>query len=158
MEKSVFMTASEGGFSIMYTAFFRESIGHIIPWMTVAACVIICDLVVGIRKSLMMNEEVRFSSACRRTLGKMVSYFTFVIMVAVIDVAANGGGTIDKWACLAVCLIEFSSIMSNILKPKGIEINFAKLIAIVFGKKFDVEKKDIEEVFEKNNHEKGGNL
>ena len=152
------LSASESGLSIAYTAFFRESIGHIVPWMTVAACVIVCDLVVGIRKSLMMNEEVRFSTACRRTLGKMVSYFTFVIMVAVIDVAANGGGTIDKWACLAVCLIEFSSIMSNILKPKGIEINVAKLLAIVFGKKYGVEKKDIEEMFEKNNHQKGGNI
>ena len=74
----------------------------------------------------------------------------FVIMVAVIDVAAHGGGTIDKWACLAVCLIEFSSIMSNILKPKGYEINLAKLIAVVFGKKFDVVKKDIEEVIDIN--------
>ena len=117
--------------------------------MIVSAAVILCDLVVGIRKSLIMGEEVRFSSACRRTMGKMVSYFMFVIMVAVIDVAAHGGGIIDKWACLAVCLIEFSSIMSNILKPKGYDINIVKLIAVVFGKKFDIEKKDVEEIMAK---------
>lgn len=143
------MAATEGYYSVVLAGFFRESIGHIIPWMVVAACVILCDLVVGLRKSLMMGEEVRFSSACRRTIGKIVSYFTFVIMVAVIDVAANGGGEIDKWACLLVCLIEFASIMSNILKPKGYDVNFAKLIALVFGKKFVVEKKDLEDVFEK---------
>lgn len=148
MEKSV-ISASEGGYSVILAGFLQESIGHIIPWMIVTFFVIICDLVVGIRKSLILGEEVRFSSACRRTLGKCVSYFMFVIMVAVIDVAAHGGGTIDKWACLAVCLIEFSSIMSNILKPKGYDINLAKLIAVIFGKKFDVAKKDIEEVFEK---------
>lgn len=148
MEKSV-ISASEGGYSVILAGFLQESIGHIIPWMIVTFFVIVCDLVVGIRKSLIMGEEVRFSSACRRTLGKCVSYFMFVIMVAVIDVAAHGGGTIDKWACLAVCLIEFSSIMSNILKPKGYDINLAKLIAVIFGKKFDVAKKDIEEVFEK---------
>lgn len=144
-------TAAEGGYSALFAAFLNESIGHIIPWMVATFFVILCDLVVGIRKSLLVGEEVRFSSACRRTIGKMVSYFTFVIMVAVIDVAAHGGGVIDKWACLVVCLIEFSSIISNILKPKGYDINLIKLIAVVFGKKFDVVKKDIEDVFEKKN-------
>lgn len=149
MEKSIVHTVTEGSYSAILAAFLNESIGHMLPWMIVSFFVILCDLVVGIRKSLLMNEEVRFSSACRRTMGKMVSYFMFVIMVAVIDVAANGGGTIDKWACLSVCLIEFSSIMSNILKPKGYDINLIKVIAVVFGKKFDVAKKDIEEIIEK---------
>lgn len=148
MTKTVINNFSEGGFSVILAGFLQESIGHIIPWIIVAFVVILCDLVVGIRKSLMMGEEVRFSSACRRTLGKCVSYFMFVIMVAAIDVAAHGGGTIDKWACLAVCLIEFSSIMSNILKPKGYDVNFAKLIALIFGKKFEISKKEIEDVFE----------
>lgn len=150
MTKTALNNFSEGGYSVILAGFLQESIGHIIPWIIVAFAVILCDLVVGIRKSLMMGEEVRFSSACRRTLGKCVSYFMFVIMVAAIDVAAHGGGTIDKWACLAVCLIEFSSIMSNILKPKGYDVNFAKLIALVFGKKFEMSKKEIEDVFEKN--------
>lgn len=150
MEKSMVTTVTEGGYYTILAGFLNESIGHILPWMIVAAAVILCDLVVGIRKSLLMGEEVRFSSACRRTMGKMVSYFMFVIMVAVIDVAAHGGGVIDKWACLAVCLIEFSSIMSNILKPKGYNINLVKLIALVFGKKFEVDRKDIEEVLEEN--------
>lgn len=149
MTKTALNNFSEGGYSVILAGFLQESIGHIIPWIIVAFVVILCDLVVGIRKSLMMGEEVRFSSACRRTLGKCVSYFIFVIMVAAIDVAAHGGGTIDKWACLAVCLIEFSSIMSNILKPKGYDVNFAKLIALVFGKKFEMSKKEIEDVFEK---------
>lgn len=150
MEKSIMNTATEGGYSAILAAFLNESIGHILPWMIVSAAVILCDLVVGIRKSLLMGEEVRFSSACRRTMGKMVSYFMFVIMVAVIDVAAHGGGVIDKYACLAVCLIEFSSIMSNILRPKGYDINLIKLLAVLFGKKLDVAKKDIEEIIEKN--------
>lgn len=138
MEKSIALTATEGGYSIIFAAFLRESIGHIIPWITVAACVILCDLAVGIRKSLIMNEQVRFSSACRRTLGKMVSYFMFVIMVSVMDVAANGGGTIDKYACLLVCFIEGCSIINNILKPKGLSIDINKLFNAVVGKKFDI--------------------
>ena len=151
MQKSVMNTASEGWCTAILAGFLQESIGHIIPWLIVAFAVILCDLVVGIRKSLLMGEEVRFSSACRRTLGKCVSYFMFVIMVAVVDVAAHGGGTIDKWACLLVCLIEFASIMSNILRPKGYDLNMAKLIAVVFGKKFDVDKKEIEEIINQKN-------
>lgn len=149
MNKSLVGDLSEGSYSLVFATFLAESIGHIIPWLIVAFCVILCDLVVGLRKAIMMGEEVRFSSACRRTLGKCVSYFMFVITFAVIDVAAHGGGTIDKWACLSVCLIEFCSIMSNILKAMGYDVNFTKLVALVFGKKFDMSKKEIEEVFEK---------
>lgn len=130
--------AAEGGYSVIFASFLRESIGHIIPWLIVTACVILCDLVVGLRKSIMMGEEVRFSSACRRTLGKAVSYFMFVIMVAVIDVAANGGETIDKWACLLVCFIEGCSIINNILKPKGLSLDIKKLIELLIGKKLDI--------------------
>lgn len=143
MEKSLLATASDGVYSVMFASFLRESIGHIIPWLIVAACVILCDLVVGIRKSLLMNEEVRFSSACRRTLGKTVSYFMFVIMVAVIDVAAHGGETIDKYACLLVCFIEGCSIINNILKPKGLSIDLNKLFNAIVGKKFGVDVKDV---------------
>lgn len=149
MEKTALVSATENGYAVVLAGFFSESLAHLMPWMVVTCAVILCDLVVGIRKSLLMNEEVRFSSACRRTIGKAVSYFTFVVMVVVIDVAANGGGTIDKWACLLICLIEFSSILSNILKPKGYNINLAKLIGIVFGKKFGLPGEDIEDVFEK---------
>lgn len=149
IRKSLTEIATEGGYSVIFATFLQESIGHMIPWLVATFFVIVCDLVVGLRKSLLMGEEVRFSSACRRTMGKMLSYFMFVIMVAVIDVAAHGGGVIDKWACLAVCLVEFSSICSNILKPKGYNINLVKLIAVVFGHKFNVSKNDIEGIIEK---------
>lgn len=148
MDKSIVATATEGGYAVIFATFLQESIGHMIPWLIATFFVILCDLVVGLRKCLLMGEEVRFSSACRRTMGKMLSYFMFVIMVAVIDVAAHGGGVIDKYACLAVCLVEFSSICSNILKPKGYNINLIKLIAVVFGHKFDIAKQDIEEIIE----------
>lgn len=142
----MFASISDGSYSLIFATFLAESIGHIIPWLIVAACVILCDLVVGIRKSLLIGEEVRFSSACRRTLGKMCSYFMFVIMVAVIDVAAHGGETIDKYACLLVCFIEGCSIINNILKPKGISLDMNKLFSVVVKKKLDV---DIDGVIKK---------
>ena len=131
------------------SVFFTESIVHMLPWLAVSFAVIVCDLVVGIRKSLLMDEEVRFSSAIRRTMGKMLTYFSFCVMVAMIDVAAHGGGTIDKYACLLVCLVEGSSIVSNILKPKGFDINVIKMIALGISKVAKVDKKDIEDIIEK---------
>lgn len=150
MEKSMFASLSDGGYSLIFATFLAESIGHIIPWIIVAASVIVCDLVVGIRKSLMVGEQVRFSSACRRTLGKMCSYFMFVIMVAVIDVAANGGGTIDKYACLLVCFIEGCSIINNILKPKGLAIDLNKLFGTITQKKFGVNMEGVIKEEKKN--------
>lgn len=73
----------------------------------------------------------------------------FVIMVSVIDVAANGGGEIDKWACLLICFIEGCSIIGNILKPKGISFNLINAIAILCNKVFSVEKEDVKEILEK---------
>ena len=149
MEESLTLTATKGAYSVIFATFLQESIGHMIPWLVVTFCVILCDLVVGLRKCLLMGEEVRFSSACRKTLGKLVTYFMFVVMMVVIDVAAHGNGEIDKWACLLVCFIEFTSVISNILKPKGYNINLVKMIAVIFSKKFDVAKQDVEEIIEK---------
>lgn len=117
----------------------QESIGHMIPWLIVTGAVIVCDLIFGIRKSLIMEEEVRFSSAVRRTMGKMVTYFSFVVMVAMIDVAAGGDRQIDKWACLTVCFIEGVSIIGNLLRPKGYNVNVIKAVSLFFSKKLGVD-------------------
>lgn len=143
MDKTILSTTIEGSYYAIFATFLNESIGHMIPWLIATACVIICDLIAGIRKCLLMNETVRFSSACRRTLGKMVSYFMFVIMVAVIDVASHGGGIIDKYACLLVCFIEGCSIINNLLKPKGLSIDLNKLFNAIVGKKFGVNVENV---------------
>lgn len=153
MEESLTFTATKGAYSVIFATFLQESIGHMIPWLVVTFCVILCDLVVGVRKSLMLGEEVRFSSACRKTLGKLVTYFMFVVMMVVIDVAAHGNGEIDKWACLLVCFIEFTSVISNILKPKGININLIEVIAFSLSKKLNVKKEDIKDLIKEDKQE-----
>lgn len=142
-----------GGFASVAGAFVQESLGHMIPWLIATAAVILCDLICGIRKSIYMDEDVRFSKAIRRTLGKCVVYFSFVCMICMIDVASGGGKLIDKWACLLVCFIEGCSIISNILKPKGYNFNIIRALG-VFGKKvFDVEKEDMSEIITKDKKE-----
>lgn len=139
MEKNLVVNGVTGGFAAVASQFVQESIGHMIPWLMVSGAVILCDLVFGIRKSLLMDEDVRFSSACRRTMGKAVTYFAFVVMVAMIDVAAGGDRQIDKYACLLVCFIEGISILGNYLRPKGYNVNLIRAIGLFFKNKFDVE-------------------
>ncbi len=138
--------SATGGFAALATAFVAESLSHMVPWLIASAAVILCDLCFGIRKSMMMGEEVRVSRAVRRTMGKMVTYFSFVCMVCMVSVAAGSDYGIDKWACLLVCGIEFMSIISNILKPKGYSLNVKAIVAAVFGRALGGSKKEYEDV------------
>lgn len=155
MEDGNILTHSiSGGFGVIASNFVYESLNHMIPWFIVTAAVIVCDLICGIRKSALMGEKVRFSRAVRATMGKAVIYYSFVVMICMIDVAAGGGYGIDKWSCLLVCFIECCSICGNILRPKGIEINIVNAIAAVFGKRIGVSKEELNEIIEKEeNHE-----
>lgn len=113
----------QGSFAGIASAFIGQTLSHMIPWLMVTAAVILCDLAFGVRKSLIMGEEVRFSRAVRNTMGKMVTYFAFVCMVCMICVASGEQYGIDQWSCLLICFIEGCSIIGNILKPKGINFN-----------------------------------
>lgn len=142
-----------GGFSVIASGFIMESLEHMIPWLIVSFSVVVCDLAFGIRKSLLMKEEVRFSSAIRRTMGKMVTYFAFTCMVVMINIASGSKWNIDVYSCLLVCFIEFCSIISNILTPKGYSFNMLKVLGL-FGKKMlDVDKEEISEIITKDKEE-----
>lgn len=142
-----------GGFGAIASAFVVESLEHMIPWLIATCAVIVCDLACGIRCSLIMGEHVRFSRAVRLTMGKMVIYYAFVVMVCMVCVAAGGDTKIDVYACLLVCFIEGCSIFSNIMKPKGYDFNVIKAIGI-FGKKvLRVDKEDLDGIITKD----GGN-
>lgn len=153
MQNNIITQSIPGGFSVIASSFIAQSLEHMIPWLIVTFSVVVCDLAFGIRKSLLMGEEVRFSGAVRRTMGKMVTYFAFVCMVVMINIASGNKWNIDVYSCLLVCFIEFCSIISNILKPKGYSFNLLKALGL-FGKKvLDVEKEDMNEIITKDKEE-----
>ena len=131
--------------SAILTTFLADSVAHIVPWLLVCVAVIGCDLIFGLRKSVLMGETVRFSRACRNTLGKTLEYFAFVVMVCFVNTAAGGEYSIDKWACLMVCFIEGCSIIGNLLKPKGINLDLGKLLSAVGAKITGISKADLSE-------------
>lgn len=136
-------------FAVMVSTFMQESFAHMVPWFIVTCAVILCDLITGVRKSYIMGEPVRISSAARRTMGKCVTYFSFVVMVCMICVASGAQYGIDKWSCLLVCAIEGISIMGNILRPKGYDFNFIAIMSLVFKKIFGGNKEDYKDIIEK---------
>ena len=145
MKNNIITQSIPGGFSVIASSFIAQSLEHMIPWLIVTFSVVVCDLMFGIRKCLLLGEEFRFSSAVRRTMGKMVTYFAFVCMVVMINIASGNKWNIDVYSCLFVCFIEFCSIISNILKPKGYNFNLLKALGL-FGKKvLDVKKEVMSE-------------
>ena len=147
--KDVVIQTTTASFAVLAAAFIQNSIHHMIPWLIAAFAIVVCDLVSGIRKRLLMNEEVRFSKAVRDTLGKMVFYFSAVCMFSMVCVASGEQYHIDKWSCLFIYFVEFCSIVHNWLLPKGIDINFNKLMALIFSKKFGGERKEYEDIIQK---------
>lgn len=153
MKENIVTQSIPGGFAMIASSFIIQSLEHMTPWLIVSFSVIICDLAFGVRKSLLMNEEVRFSGAIRRTMGKMVTYFAFVCMVVMINIASGDKWNIDIYSCLFVCFIEFCSIISNILKPKGYDFNVLKALGIFCKKVFNVDKEDVSEIITKDKEE-----
>lgn len=140
--KDIYKTISEA-FGPVTCAFVIDSVQQMIPWLITMFFVILCDLVAGIRRSFLMGEEVRFSRAWRRSMGKTITYFSFVIMVVMINVSSGKSMDIDIYACLFVCLLEICSIISNFLKPKGYNINFAGVLKYLCGKFFNINGDDV---------------
>lgn len=147
-DRGIILGTIQGGFASVAMAFISESLSHMIPWLIVSMVVILTDLAFGVRKCLLMGEEVRFSRAVRETMGKMVTYFAFVCMVCMITVAAGIEFKFDIYSCLLVCFIELCSIISNILKPKGININIIGALRLFFKKVAHVD--DISEIIEED--------
>lgn len=153
-EKGIISGTIQGSFASVASAFVMESLQHMIPWLIVSFVVIITDLAFGVRKSLLMGETVRFSRAIRCTMGKMITYFAFVVMVCMISVATGHNWQIDVYACLFVCLIEGCSIIGNILKPKGIRIDMLGAARVFVKKAADVDDEDAKCILREDKEEK----
>lgn len=147
--KDIYKTASET-FGPIAGTFVIDSLKQMTPWLITMFFVVLCDLIAGIRRSMLMGEHVRFSRAWRRTMGKAVTYFSFVVMVVMINIASGNNMNIDIYACLFVCFLEICSIISNILKPKGYNFNFIGALGFLCKKAFKIDKEDIQSVITKD--------
>lgn len=123
------VTLTCGVFTTTTMAFLDDALNTMIPWILVMLGVVAADLIAGIRKSLKLGIHVSWSMAFRNTMGKMVTYTAWVMMVALIDAACGHQYRIAMWSCLFICLLEGGSIVSNIMKPYGVDITPKNILA-----------------------------
>lgn len=136
------------GFAAVFSGIFVEALEPLVNWLLVMTFIIIADLASGVRKHyLMKDEEIRLSKGVRDTMGKFVTYYSFVIAFVMINIASGKTYDIDKWACLSICAIESISIANNLLKPHGLQLSMQGMLK-VFGKKVNI---DAEEIIENEN-------
>lgn len=123
-------TTASGFFTPFAVLFLQDTLKTMIPWIMVMLAVVLCDLIAGIRKSMKLDVHISWSMAFRETMGKMVTYVAFVLMVAMIDAASEHNFNIAMWGCLFICALEGGSIVSNMLKPYGVDITPKSIVKV----------------------------
>lgn len=116
--------------SVGTTAYLGDGINTMIPWLVALTAVVMADLAAGCRKSLKLGVHVSVTTAVRETMGKLVVYWSFVLMVASIEVATGHKYSIAMWGCLIICAFEGLSVLGNILKPMGIDLSLASILKV----------------------------
>ena len=152
-ESSAVNTVVEGTATVGVIAFFSDAMRQTLPWLGLAIPVIILDLMYGIRAARFRGENVRCSTAIRRTVDKMVGYIMWVA-AAVMMSQLFEYNWLDKLILALVFGNELISVFGNYLETKGVTFSFAGFWRLVFRKgaeKIDVavSEEEAKEVFQK---------
>lgn len=119
-----------GGVSAAALVFLKTSLENMIPFLIVAAVLIIADLYFGIRAAKKRGDKVRASTAIRKTIGKSFEYICWVTLAASIGVAFELKAL--EWVVLGLVMgNELVSIAGNYFYIHGYKISgfdFLKLI------------------------------
>lgn len=100
------------GLSATLLLFFQQSFVRMLPYLVIAAVVILIDLVFGIRAARRKGDPIRISRAIRRTVGKAVEYFCWSVLASSLAVA-TGYTVIETGLMLVVIGVELISIAQN---------------------------------------------
>ncbi|MBO4231306.1 MAG: phage holin family protein [Bacteroidales bacterium] len=129
--------AAGAGMSATILLFFETSLEKMLPYLFISLIVILLDLWFGIQAAKTRKEEVRWSRAIRRTLGKAFEYFCWAVLASSISVA-TGYDMIQTALMLVVIGIECVSIFQNWLtvkKGKKVTVDLPKVVESVISDK-----------------------
>lgn len=147
MEKSLGGAASGTVTAVVAAnAFYAELTAAVyeLRWMILAVVVlVVADFVTGLTASVRLNgEDFRFSRAGRRTMGKLLEYFGYLIIGVALGKGLEPLGMFTYMQFSAVCLgfaalWEVDSIMGHICDLHGITAHFSikKLLIALIKKK-----------------------
>lgn len=148
--KYIIVQLTSGALIPVLMKFLGEALEQMIPWFIAMTSVVMADLISGLWKCMRLDVPIRFSKACRETMGKMIVYFAFVCMAACINVAEKGEFDWSRWVAVFVVVIEIGSMAGNILKPHGINISLSAIIkAFIHHSWKELSCPEVDEIVEK---------
>lgn len=111
-----------------------------LKWCIPIMFAIVADLTTGVNAAHFRKETISFSTALRRSGNKVLAYTSWIL------VAVSCGMQFSvNWCCpsmMAIVLfIEGASIIGNILEPKGIQLSWKGILAVI-GKKVGADNLD----------------
>lgn len=122
-----------GGVSAAALLFLKTSIERMVPFMIVAAILIMTDLYFGVRAAKKRGELVRASTALRKTLGKTFEYVCWVTLSASISAAFEF--TALQWVILGLVMgNELLSIAGNYFYIHGYKLEGFDLLKLLKSK------------------------
>lgn len=122
-----------GGVSAAALVFLKTSLANMIPFLIVAAILIVADLYFGIRAAKKRGDVVRASTAIRKTIGKSFEYVCWVTLSASIGVAFELKAL--EWVVLGIVMgNELVSIAGNYFYIHGYKISGLDFLKLIKGK------------------------
>ena len=117
--------------------FFENSLAKMVPYLFISLIVILLDLWFGVQAAKTRGEDIRWSRAIRRTIGKAVEYFAWAVLASSLSVA-TGYDIIQTGLMLIIIGIECISIFQNWLtvkKGKKVTVDLPKVVESVISDK-----------------------
>lgn len=134
----------EGGASAAFIAILQTAVLRMIPYAVPGLILVILDLAYGVKAARVRDEQVRVSTAIRRSLTKVFLYICWLVLATTIAIAF--GKTWLEWGTLAMVYgNEALSIIGNYFETKGLQFSFAgayRWILRVFAGKVGAEMSD----------------
>ena len=114
----------QGGVSTTLVAILQTAVLRMIPYAVPGLFLVILDLAYGVKAAKMRGEQVRASTAIRRSLTKVFLYICWLILATTIAIAFDK--TWLEWGTLALVYgNEGLSIIGNYLETKGLTFSIA---------------------------------
>ena len=114
----------EGSVSATLVALLQTAVLRMIPYAVPGLLLVVLDLAYGIKAARVRGEQVRASTAIRRSLTKVFLYICWLILATTIAIAFEKEWL--EWGTLALVYgNEALSIIGNHLESKGLSFSLA---------------------------------
>lgn len=131
----------QGSTTAIFASIYSQIIMESVTWLIIAGLMTIADLYFGIRAAQYRKEEIKFSTAIRKTLDKLFAYICWVVLSISLSIGFHA-----EWIKFTIFALvygtELSSCISNYFAAKGRKVNIN--IFSMFGDKLGV--KELENV------------